>query len=76
MMAIPTCRLKSHFRDSQQRLSKLSMLVGGSRCGARIGASRCIIWWEKLIELEGAGAQFGATKRRMEKVCATLIANK
>ena len=58
------------------RLSKLGMLVGGGRWGARIGASMCIIWWTKLIELEEAGAQFGASKRQIERVGATLIANK
>ena len=39
-------------------------------------SSRCIIWWTKLIELEEAGAEFGASKQQIEKVDTTLIVNK
>ena len=39
-------------------------------------SSRCIIWWMKLIELEEAGAEFGASKQEIERVGATLIVNK
>ena len=72
--------LKLYFRDSQQQGAfKLAQLIGGGRCGARIGASRCIIWWTKLMELEEADAEFasiGASKRQFERVGASLIANK
>ena len=39
-------------------------------------SSRCIIWWTKLIELEEAGAKFGASKQQIESVDTTLIVNK
>ena len=38
--------------------------------------SRCIIWWTKLIELEEAGAEFGASKQQIERMDTTLIVNK
>ena len=36
-------------------------------------SSRCIIWWTKLIELEKASAEFGASKQQIERVDTTLI---
>ena len=62
--------------NDEVHLSKLGMLIGDGRWSARIGASRCIIWWTKLIELEEVGAQFGTSKRQIERMGATLIVNK